>query len=207
MLDPSSQGDDTQQQQSDTQQGAGVVKAEWSVEDDPGKPWFHHVWAFGSFFGTGLLAAVSYLDPGATSTPGFLPGDARWGWAGHSCGQRPTSQARQSLSAPRSTHSKRAHFHWGALHLTAGNLEADIQLGVASGMSLLWWTAICCLVFVSVQELQQQRTLGLSTPEDEGGAAPQLTRAAAPSPTVAPRRAPPRRRAFASSAWLGASGW
>ncbi len=31
----------------------------------------------------------------------------------------------------------------------AGNLEADIQLGVGSGFSLLWWTACCCMIFVS----------------------------------------------------------
>ncbi|KAL6763561.1 natural resistance-associated macrophage protein-domain-containing protein [Haematococcus lacustris] len=46
---------------------------------------------FARFIGTGLLASVSYLDP--------------------------------------------------------GNLEADIQLGVTSGMSLLWWTLITCMVF------------------------------------------------------------
>lgn len=65
------------------------------LEEDCIKTMLHlglrHLGGFITFFGSGLLASVAYLDP--------------------------------------------------------GNLEADIQLGVASGMSLLWWTAICCLVF------------------------------------------------------------
>lgn len=50
-------------------------------------------------------------------------------------------------------------------YLDPGNLEADIQLGVTSGYSLLWWTGVCLLVFAYVFQSLSGR-LGLCTGRD-----------------------------------------
>mmetsp|Transcript_22861 Transcript_22861/g.58259 ORF Transcript_22861/g.58259 Transcript_22861/m.58259 type:complete len:550 (-) Transcript_22861:416-2065(-) len=50
-------------------------------------------------------------------------------------------------------------------YLDPGNLEADIQLGVESGMTLLWWTGICCLIFGFTFQCISGR-LGLCTGQD-----------------------------------------
>ena len=75
--------------------------------------------------------SVSYLDPGETD--GSMRDEA--------CKRRLSFIGNfKAPDTPR--HSPRSP-------PSSGNLEADIQVGAQAGYTLLWWYAICAVLFVS----------------------------------------------------------